>query len=219
MTKASPLVPMTKQDEDVHDEVLASLSQLAYSSATIKPKVRKKRHSRFFFRINPSFAQEVKAKKQSVLPKKLQPIDSEVDNRVATYKKELPAELSGNIDAVREFFLRDIGPLSLATSAGATQAMEVVKRLLNTDVDSTQFEKFERMSHAAVNLKMARFIARYYKLPKREAQRIIDAIAPKQPTFIPIPTPSSPQPDRVPRHERNKQAQQRREEGKESQKD
>jgi hypothetical protein len=175
---------------EVADELVASLSEMAYPTKQVEvdPPERKKRYkSRFFFMIDSSIHDLVKSRSRVVKGKKLRHVDEEIENRLKAYKSELSPKLAQNLDAVREFFLTVIGPRTLAGSAGADQAKEIVQRLLNTEVDSTQFDKFDRMSHMAVSLAMADFIAKYYKLPKSATQQILASIMPRQPMSIPIP--------------------------------
>lgn len=188
MDETNKLVLATHEEEDAADNLLVSLSNIAYSAEPVsKAKKRKSHRSRFFFRISDSIATEVKKKRKVFKPKEMVHVDAEVEQRLKVYKQEIPAELSQNIDEVREFFLREIAPITMATGAGSSQAKEVVKRLLGSDVDNTQFEKFERMTQLAVNIKMARFVSRRFGMTKKEARDILEAMIPRPPTLIPIP--------------------------------
>src|SRR6185503_15040208 len=145
--------------------------------------------SRFFFTLSASFTDEVRARKKVFAPKQLNHVDSEVTKRLKAYRADIPVELAANIDGVREFFLQEIAPYTLATGAGATQAREVVKSLLGSDIDGTQFEKFERMMAHAVDIKMARYVSRMLSLTKSEAREILDAMKPRTPQIVPIGMP------------------------------
>jgi hypothetical protein len=173
--------------------MLASLTDIAYSTAPVKPvkPARPSRKSRFFFRLSQSFVDEVQARKAKFVPKQMVHVDAEVTKRLKEYKREIPPELAGNIDGVREFFLREIAPFTLATGAGASQAREVVKRLVGSDVDGTQFEKFERMMALAVDIKMARYVARMLGLTKAEASEILASMKPRTPQIVPIGLPQN----------------------------
>lgn len=192
MNEANPLVIASEEEMDAADNMLASLSDIAYSTAPAKAQVvQSKRKSRFFFRLSKSFSEEVAERKQSFTPKQMTHVDAEVGKRLKEYRLEIPAELADNIDSVREFFLREIAPVTLATGAGATQAREVVKRLVGSDVDGTQFEKFERMMSHAVDIKMARYVARMLGLTKVEAVEILQLMKPRQPQIVPIGIPQN----------------------------
>lgn len=179
------LVSLTKEEEEGADDLLSSLTTLAYEKARPVAKTDRKFKSRFFFRIQ-SLGDELKIKAEKFKPRKLDHVDAEINKRLTSYKKEAPKKVERGIEAVREFFLKEIGPKTLAGLAGSTQARDIVQRLLGTAVDETQFNKFERMSHEAVNIKMAQFLARYYGLPRSEAERLLLSIQPKPYLMMPL---------------------------------
>jgi hypothetical protein len=188
--EANALVPVSDEDLANEDAMLASLTDIAYSTAVPEPiKPVTVRKSQFFFRLSRSFADEVEAKKKVFVPKQMVHIDAEVERRLKSYKQQVPSELAYNIDQVREFFLQEIAPITMAVGAGTSQALEVVRRLVKSDVDGTQFEKFERMTALAVDIKMARFIARALGLTKVEATEILQAMKPRPPQIIPVGVP------------------------------
>ncbi len=192
---APDLILTDAEGEAQADELLAALSDLAYATPTThQPEIVRKHKSRFFFHLSSSLADDVQRRRKKVKPKVMVHIDQEIEKRLKDYKAEIPEPLAANILAVREFFLTRIGPRSMASGAGSTQAKQVVQRLLNTEIDSTQFDKFERMSHEAVNLVMAKFIARYYGLPKKDAVTLLASLQPRQPMYAPIPAqpPATP---------------------------
>lgn len=194
MNEANALVPVSDEEMAAEDALLASLTDIAYSTVAPKPtKQTKVRKSRFFFRLSKSFADELEAKKQEFVPKQLQHVDAEVEKRLKSYKQQVPAELAHNIDRVREFFLQEIAPVTMAAGAGANQALEVVRRLVKSDIDGTQFEKFERMMALAVDIKMARFVARELGMTKKEAEGILQAMKPRLPQIIPVGVPNDRQ--------------------------
>jgi len=161
------LVLTDTKEEDKADGILSALSELAYAMPSPKAQAepqKKRRKSRFFFVLSDSIYTEVQKRSSITRRKELVPIDHEIEARLKGYRKEAPSKIEANIEAVREFFLKEVGPLTMAGSAGATQAQQVVQRLLNTEVDGTLFAKFDRMSATAANIKMSKFIARYYGL-------------------------------------------------------
>ncbi len=214
---AEDLILTDTVGEEAADELLAALSDLAYSTPVTKTPTKRKHTSRFFFRISRAVAVDVEAHKKRLVPKVMEHIDAEVEKRLKTYKKEVPPTIATNIEVVREFFLNVIGPRSLASSAGSSQAREIVQRMLNTEVDSTQFDKFERMSHEAVNIIMAKFVAQYYGLPIKAARRILASIQPRTPMSMPMPLQqaTSPYESRHSKGRKDVQRQKDTDEGKE----
>lgn len=192
--EANALVPVSDEELANEDALLASLSDIAYSTLPQTPiKNVKVRKSRFFFRLSKSFADELETKKKTFVPKQLVHIDAEVEKRLKSYRAQVPSELAHNIDRVREFFLQEIAPITMAAGAGTSQALEVVRRLVKSDVDGTQFEKFERMMALAVDIKMARFVSRELGMTKKEADDILAGMKPRSPQIIPVGVPNERQ--------------------------
>jgi hypothetical protein len=185
------LVGATNEETQASDDFISALSTVAYAGAPeldIVDDVRRSR-SRFFFKVTPSLSQHVKQRAVKLKPKKLQHVDQVITDRAKTYKREIPDQLSTNMERVREFFLKVLGPKTLAGAPGSQQARQVVQRLLNTEVDGQAFVKFDRMSETAVSLVMARFVADYYNLPKSAVQTLLDSITPRAPMVVPMPYP------------------------------
>lgn len=207
---ASDLVLTDTKAEDAHDELLASLTDLAYAIPNdpdilnVRDIGSKSKRSRFFFRLSDSIAADVKKRRNRLKPKKRVHVDDEISARLATYTAEAPAALVDNIDKVREFFLKQIGPRTLAGGAGVSQARDIVQRMLGTEIDGTQFVKFERMSHTAVSILMAKFIAKYYGLPVSVIDRLLTSIEPR-PLVTPQQAPAAVEPYKS-RHGKAKEA-------------
>src|SRR5271168_1882871 len=178
-----------KEEQD--DDLLASLTSIAY--ATPQPyseeveNASSKRKSRFFFKPTQSFSEEISKSKRAVAKRDLSALtilDAEVEGRRATYSKELPKALQSNIEKVREFFLKDIGPLALAAQAGTVQASQVMQLTLNTEIDGQAFSQFERMVSKASTIKMARFIAKYLNLPQNTVEELLQLVQPPAPKEV-----------------------------------
>lgn len=186
--EASDLILTNVAEEKVADDLLAALSDLAYATpGAVQSQPKRKHKSRFFFTLTKSMSSSIDGRVRKFKPRQMVHIDEEVEKRLKVYKDEMPQVLTQNIDQVREFFLTVVGPRSLAGGAGAGQAKEVVQRMLNTEIDGSQFDKFDRMSRAAVNIVMAKFVAQYYGLPVKAAYRILTDILPRPPQTIPVP--------------------------------
>jgi hypothetical protein len=115
-------------------------------------------------------------------PKAVEHIDAEVESRLLTYRKEMPDILRNKVEKVREFFLTEIAPLTLASGGGNSQSREVVQRLLDTDVDTAMFARFENMVNRAATIKMAEFTLEYFQLPKEYLQSILGPTGNAPPT-------------------------------------
>ena len=159
---------------DQEDSFLSALSNLALD--TPKTQLREGRNSRFWIRVGKSPSVDpLEAAKASVAPKKIEHVDQVVEDRLLTYRKEMPSILGSHIDLIREFFLTEIAPLTMASSGGALQSREVASRLLGTEIDSAIFSKFENMVSRAATLKMASFVIKYFDLPQESLSSILGA--------------------------------------------
>lgn len=199
MSAANTLILTDLNEEEKADDIMAALSEMAYATPSKNKVVAKKERrfkSRFFFVLSDSIANEVGEAKRRLQPKKLDYIDDEIEARLKALKKVMPKELEAKIEAVREFFLTEIGPRSLAGGAGSVQAKAIVERMLNSPIDGTQFAKFERMSHEAVNMKMAKFIAKFYDLPQSATTKLLESVMPRQPVIFPIGAPNERNPEK-----------------------
>lgn len=201
ISPAEDLILTQPDKEEEADSLLASLSTLAFAAAPEKPKAEKPTlkgkpvrdfKSRFFFTIEPSFAAEIRVKKKQFKPKALDHIDAEVEERLVGYKEELPADLKANIELVREFFLTELAPLTLAGTAGTSQAREVIQRLLGVATDNTAFDRYERMMRVASNIQTARFIARFMGLPRSYVPQLMATLEPRAPVTFAIPPGQAP---------------------------
>ena len=153
--------------EQTYDDALAkTLGRIAYSV----PK-RQNRTSRFWFKMDlPSTKAQ---RKKASAPKKLDHIDSQIETRLDRYKQMSPRMFQGNIQEIREFFLTEIAPKTLSVSGGTTQAAEVLRRMLDTDIDASTAQRFTNMVNRASTLKMAQFVAKYFNLDPTFVDAII----------------------------------------------
>lgn len=173
------------EDEARQDAVLSGLTNMAYGGGK-KPMTRPVKNRResnpFFYYRTESFAEAVGIQKATVEPQKqaMQHIDQEVEDRLKTYEKELSASLEENIEKVREFFLKDIDPLSLGIQGGTAQVHSLMTRIFPDGIDTEQFVQFVHMAKQARKIKMANFITGYMGLELSDAERIIDSLTPKK---------------------------------------
>lgn len=173
-------------DDDDTDDLLSNLSVTATATPQEKPSFVPKRKSQFFFTLTPALVLETEARKKVLEAKKLVHVDADLVKRAKNYRKELPPDLSANLDEIREFFLQELAPLTLAVQPGSAQALEIVERTIKGAIDPGFILQFERMLVKGVNMKMSRFIAAYLKLPPSAAKVLLESISPirKEAVFI-----------------------------------
>jgi hypothetical protein len=173
------------EDEARQDAILSGLTNMAYSGAK-KPMTRPVRNHReknpFFYYRTESFSEAVGIQKATVEPQSqaMQHIDQEVEDRLKTYEKELPKTLEKNIEAVREFFLKDVDPLTLGIQGGTAQVHSLMNRIFPDGIDTEQFVQFINMAKQARKIKMANFIANYMGLGVEHAERIAESLTPRK---------------------------------------
>jgi len=193
MTTASNNLSLSKKEEDKQDDLLAALSVLAKPSSVNKSQkehklIKKKHRSRFFYQPSDSPATDSDSRKHAVHQSPaLLAHNSEVDKRLNCLEKELPLELSGFIKQIREFFLVELGPRTLAAQAGTAQALDIVQRLLDSEIDNKPFVQFKNMLEEAGRIRMAKYIAQYMKLPQSSVEHILKITAPKTEIYFPTP--------------------------------
>lgn len=185
-----------QESEESQDALLASLTNVAYAVGK-KPKteIRSKRSRRernpFFYFRTKSFIEDLERHKEVAEPQKvaMEHIDSEVERRLTTYEKELSSSLEKNIEAVREFFLTEVDPLSLGIQGGTAQVQSLMARLFPDGIDTEQFHQFVHMAKQARKIKMANFIASYMGLDTGDAERIAESLTPRKEVMVIGPSP------------------------------
>ena len=79
----------------------------------------------------------------SIIPANQQSIDI-----AKAYRRALPKLLRNSIPTVRDFFLKDIAPISLGVSNGLLDAHDILHHALDEEVDTTQYiNKIVNMLH------------------------------------------------------------------------
>ncbi len=122
---------------------------------------------------------------KKITAKKREPdyVDKLVTERTKTYSTELPKKLRKEADKIREFFLSEIGPFMMAINAGTEEAREVAERTIEGKIDRAVFSRFEILVSKTIDLKMARFIAKWLDVSEEDIQRIM-AIVQEKPAII-----------------------------------
>lgn len=184
----APIDESDPLDEERQSAVLASITNMAYSGGLPKAASvsRKRKHNPFFYRRTPSFSEAVARQKEILEPQKaaIEHIDEEVENRLVTYEKELASALEKNIAAVREFFLKEVDPLSLGIQGGTAQVHTLMNRIFPEGIETEQFSQFINMAKQARKIKMANFIAEYMGLSAEDAERIADSLTPRKEVMV-----------------------------------
>ena len=171
--RINPVVGRSVHVQDNEAAFQLSLQRLAYKSPDQKAQSKATgtvtRKSRFFFRLK----EEEPDLKKLMAPKPVVHVDDEVVKRVASYTKEVAPELKLNLEAVREFFLTEVAPLTLAASGGAIQATDVIQRMVDSEVDPAMRGRFEQMVNRAAVLRMGLFVTKYFKLPQEHLANVM----------------------------------------------
>lgn len=135
--------------------------------------------SRFFFRINPSIAEHIRllrAQEQLSKPSPSEPLNEHIEKRSKEFKQGIAPSLAKRIDKVREYFLEELSPLTMAAQAGSDQAKEVLQVALDSEVEPAVLQHFETMMRYGVQIKMARFIAKYLNLKEDDARVLLEKL-------------------------------------------
>lgn len=169
------------------DMILTALSSIAKSD---NKKIEKKYKSRFIYTPSASFLEDMEKIKEVIKPAVLPIVDQEIQTRSKRYKKECPNDLAKYIVQVREFFLKELSPKTLAGISGIEQAKKVLEQLLDSPIEDQPIKEFRLMLTEATRIKMAKYIGKYMKLSSSEIQRIINLATPRREVYIPI----SPEP-------------------------
>lgn len=144
-----------------------ALGQIATSTIDVTTPKRKFK-SRFFFVLE----EDLEVRKEKFKPKKLVHVDAEIVTRAAAYKKEVSPELQSKIEEIREFFLKEIAPLTMAASGGVVQAHKVVERYVDGKIDQTLIRVFDEMVARAAKLKLAAFVTDLFGLSDKQTEEL-----------------------------------------------
>lgn len=147
-------------------------------------KIRNFRDSRFLFRLSPSLEEQVQHLEKSSKPKQLEHFDAEIEQLSKEFGEKIATTLDRNIKNVRTFFLKEIAPKTLAAQAATDQVLEIIKRTVGTEVESTTFTQFENMMKLATRQKMAEFIVSYLGT-NQPVDTLLQPIAPSK---VPVPS-------------------------------
>lgn len=173
-SQKSAVIGASRKQLDAADELAARLGVLAYRVPDQVGVPKENRTSKFWFKADPTISTPVKEVTKAVMKaKKLDHVDSQIERRLVSYKRTSPKELQECITQVREFFLTEVAPRTIAATGGTMQATEVIKRLLDTDVDPSTVDRFLNMLNRATTIKLAEFTLNYLGLGKEHLAAIL----------------------------------------------
>lgn len=187
----SSLVGMTKEESEKRDKFLSQISRIARPVSKenkVNPvKSDSKYKSRFFFKVTD--VDEISIIESSVHAKSQEePINTEIVHRSDKYAKELPSELRSSITKIREFFLKEIAPKSIALQGGLAQAKSVIEHQVG-EVDAPEMIWAEKFAAHSAKLRVLRFIKELFDLTDDEAEKLYDmTCSPKQNNVIMLPS-------------------------------
>lgn len=169
------LIGMTVEESEKRDKFLSQISRIAHpvDKAKVNPvKSDSKYKSRFFFKVTDT--DEISIIEDSVHAKLQEdPINIEIVQRSDKYAKELPAELKSAIVKIREFFLKEIAPKSIALQGGLAQAKAVIEQQVG-EVDASEMMWAEKFAAHSAKLRVLRFIKSLFELTDDEAEKLYE---------------------------------------------
>lgn len=189
--RINPIEGMTIEEAKQQDNVLSRISQIAYLPKDKQKKAQavqsdSKYTSRFFFHVDDK--DELSIIEESVKAKpKEEPINIEILKRSDAYAKELPVSLKDAIVKIREFFLKEIAPKSIALQSGLVQAKAVIEHQVG-EIDASEIAWAEKFAAQSSKLRVLRFIKELFQLTDEEAEKVYElSCIPKQPNIIMMP--------------------------------
>lgn len=159
--------------------IMDELSSFAVPAPTNLNRIR--RHStnplrsRFFFRLDAPSDEELRRLELTEKPE-LPRSNKDLDDRSGSYSVELPDLMKGRIDLVREFMLQELAPRMMGGFTGVEQAKAILQRVIGGPVDDSTEHFFYQLMVKAANLRMSKFVAKYFDLPEREIQDLIQQL-------------------------------------------
>lgn len=182
--------PVGDSDEaaEQQDKFLSRLSTIAYAKDSVVSKSNKasKYKSEFFFHVDEE--DEIQIIKDKVYAKEAEePVNTELILRSEKYADELPAELKDKIERVREFFLCEIAPISIALQGGLSQAKTIIEQQVG-EIDASEMMLAERFAAQSSKIRVMRFISDMFGLTQEESEKLYDlTLQPKQPQLFMLP--------------------------------
>ena len=189
--RVNPAEGMSIEEAKRQDKFLSQISRIAYVPEKDKRKPSpvksdSKYKSRFFFHVDDKDELSVIEASVKAKPKE-EPINIEILKRSDQYAKELPASLRDAITQIREFFLKEIAPKSIALQGGLAQAKAVIEQQVG-EVDASEMSWAEKFAVHSSKLRVLRFIKELFELTNEEAEKVYDmSFNTKQPNIFMVP--------------------------------
>ena len=122
-----------------------------------------KKSSRFLQTNIEAVAAELERRNQRIPPPEA---DAELKASVSKLEKKIRPKMRDLINDVETFMLQEIMPLTVSNAAGSRNAKTIAERFLGSQIDDLAFNAAARMTNAAVNIKLARYVAERFGLPE-----------------------------------------------------
>jgi hypothetical protein len=123
---------------------------------------------------------------------RLRPVDTFTDNSInnvadrilevievsAEDRSELANRLKNQIDGIKEFLLDEIVPFNLAIQPAIDEVTQILALVIEDNNIQVQSSHFKQISSAALNLKIAGWVAKNLQLTGPQTQTIFDNLYP-----------------------------------------
>ena len=150
-------------------EVLTRIATPVAASTRTSSKSKFPR-SRFIFQVDDEAISKLK---ESVKQAEVVVANKEDLERVEVLKKTLIPAMDENANRVRDFILDDLAPLTLALNAGVSKAVKAIKDTTGLDVEPSTVQRFSKMAHYGVHLKLALYLEDFLSLPKGSSEYML----------------------------------------------
>lgn len=160
-----------------NQNIADAIANVASSSSPAPPP--KKSRSRFFFRVDKE--DTINIREEDV------PVNSDLVKATDDAQSSLPARMAPLVNDVRDFFVNELAPLTLAGITGAQQARAALAEVLGVEVDATTEVKFRSLLARAIDIKLASYVKNYMNLSEDEATLLLDTLKPRNPANLVLP--------------------------------
>lgn len=168
--------------QNLADALASSLTTVAASTPKSKPKekeakklVTRKYNSSFFFSLKDEYLEQERMRRMTEV-KVLPSSTKAVVDASKELEKILPSRLEPNIEEVRDFFLHDLGPKTLASMSGLDEACAIIEQITGASVDRNTVDSFRRIMVQGSRLKMVQFVSKYLDLSEQSIKDLMTSV-------------------------------------------